>query len=253
MKRVLVVLAFLAFVTTAWIFTRSTFQSDGDNIVLRKSSPASETEIPTTKRQPAYATVPKQNREQLATVPESVEVEIFSTGFRKVRLSPEVYSAVIEKREADLQEIIRKDVAAGINEEARSKEERLRISTQELQAGTTPDQVIQILGSPDRTQVLITNGNTLSLTVGKATSGMEMYWSYWPRVGVPFDGRYGQGYKVLYLYFNDDHRLEKWLWQQPSISYAGSLNMVRKQKDYWEGAHTISPPPPADSITDDLF
>ncbi len=149
-----------------------------------------------------------------------------------------------------LEEIISKDVVDGINAEARAKEARLRQAAAQLSPGITGQQVLQVLGQPDTAKVLVTNGweqrwvAVPTNTVLATAPGLRL--GYWPRVGVPFNGKNGQGYQVLYVWLDQQAKVAAWRWARPSVLGAGSLSSIRAQDDYWRGVHELSGPPPVE-------
>jgi hypothetical protein len=161
---------------------------------------------------------------------------------------PASHAAVIQQERQQLQAVITKDKEDGINGEVRDKEAKLRKLTEQMRSGLSLDEVIQLIGDPDVVQIVTTESHVVSKTrkgsVKEVPLGARMITSYWPRAGVLFDGRNGQGYEVLYLLFDGDRKLERWLWEQPHPRFDGTFGMVRRAKEYWEGKHDKSEAPP---------
>ena len=82
---------------------------------------------------------------------ENTPVEVFSSswGFQPTRISAESARRQKERRDQELQGIISKDVAEGVNAEARAKEARLRGLVGQLRVDFSPEEAFQVLGQPD--------------------------------------------------------------------------------------------------------
>lgn len=178
-------------------------------------------------------------------------VEYRSVGldpFSSTRMNNSEYAAFVRAEEARVQEVVSRDFADGINAEARKKQARLKEQSKSLRQGLTIPDVLKTLGAPDTIRVVVTNGEAVSMrdvhVASPADAPPQAIFGYWPRVGVPFNGKNGQGYQVLYLVLNSDRRLAFWQWERPVVIYAGTINGIRRQKEYWEGVHELSPPPP---------
>ena len=169
-------------------------------------------------------------------------------GFQPMKYPAAALKQWRKEQEVRLSETIAKDMADGINSEAREKQARLRSLCSSLKRGQTLSEVMAILGTPDVLQTLSTENDAVVVRqVAMAellSQRTRTVASYWPRVGVPFDGRNGQGYEVLWVVMDDAHLVESWLWQQPSPAYAGSIGTVSVQREYWEGKHAKSGSPP---------
>jgi hypothetical protein len=177
-------------------------------------------------------------------------VTFFSTmtGFAKLGLPSSAHHAFLEKREAAFRDVVAKDIADEINAATRARESTLRERTRELQNGAALTDVTNSLGLPDvvRMTRLSEHGASIQRValVDEVPFDAHVEISYWPRVGVAFDGRNGQGYKVLFMLFDHQRRLEAWTWQQPEEQYVGSISDVQRQQEYWRGKHEASGPPP---------
>jgi len=155
--------------------------------------------------------------------------------------------------------IIKQDIATGINQQVRTKEVKLRAAASSLRLGEKLEDSKSILGVPDIVFTIvmeceISDGRFAGLkrfdakmaaSFGKDFSGEATFLvsSYWPRVGNPFDGRNGQGYRVLYLVADQSRTLRHWFWEQPTTSYEGLSAANISERKYWEGATTNSPAP----------
>jgi len=202
------------------------------------------------------SSVAAQLEAEAAIGSEYIEVQVYvpGSGLQTKKLIRDAYEA----RERELVAIIEKDIALGLNSETRAKERRLRELVEQLRVGLTVEAVTNILGPPDRLEAIVTqiegqgryvNTSPIpSLTAAPLNS--EVVASYWPRVGVPFDGRNGQGYKVLSLSFSTELRLEAWNWHQVQPAYVGGLGSLRNEVEFWRGSHAASPPPPAGMLVD---
>jgi hypothetical protein len=155
--------------------------------------------------------------------------------------------------------IIKKDLVSGINQQVRNKEAKLQAAVSNLRLGEKLEDSKRILGVPDivfeiAMECEIIDGRFAGLkrfdtkvaaSFGKdfSTETTFLVSSYWPRVGVPFDGRNGQGYRVLYLVADRSRTLRCWFWEQPTPSYKGLITANISERQYWEGATTNSPAP----------
>lgn len=125
----------------------------------------------------------------------------------------------LEAKRQTLENAIAQDLAAGINAQVREREAHLRKLAEELQIGMTPEQVIQILGSPDSVKAQIVAPTEFGLQpialADRPRAGRATYYSYSPIAGVPFDARHGLGFQALQLRFDTQTRLEKWCFETP--------------------------------------
>jgi hypothetical protein len=183
---------------------------------------------------------------------EMKEATFYMGTIRKLKLKPEELARIVEQRDKQLKETIQKDVADGINSETRARESEIEALSENLQAGMSLQSVTNLLGMPDRIQSLMINGQTNFINVvdsfTQIPTNASLCISYWPRTGLPFDARNGQGYKVLYLQFDEHENLEQWVWQQPGSGSAGDMNTIAAQVQYWHGVYRISPPPPKGAL-----
>jgi hypothetical protein len=152
-----------------------------------------------------------------------------------------------EAREAAFQAVVALDTASGINTEVRERESDLRSRLKQVQSGALLSDVISIMGTPHMVIALWEKPGLTTVvriaSVEEAAPDVALEISYWPRVGVPFDGRNGQGYKVLHLRFDATRSLRGVEWRYPGYTISGSLNMVMQQREYWRGKHEVSGPP----------
>ena len=173
------------------------------------------------------------------------------SGFQPLKLSSESIENVRRKAEERLFSTVNKDKTDEINEAVRAKEQKLRKLSRALNKGLQSKDVIVIMGQPDVIQIVqrSTKDRTVSRisranSVANVPPDTSFVFSYWPRVGVSFNGKNGQGYEVLYLLFDNQGTLERWFWEQPDPVPSGSLRDRMDQKKYWEGEHQNSTAPP---------
>ena len=144
-------------------------------------------------------------------------------------------------------EVMAKDMADGINGDVRFKESVLRQAAAQLQPAMAPTQVIAVLGRPDTAKRLVFHGTEHQWDgtpiPAESEEARNVCFGYWPRVGVPFDGRNGQGYQVLYVRFDAAGLVAKWEWTPPTI-VRGSARSLRFPLPYWGGTQETSGPPP---------
>jgi hypothetical protein len=180
-----------------------------------------------------------------------VEVDTLLAGIRKVKMPADEYERAAREEKQKFDEVIQKDLAAGLNAEVRGRQERLQLLAVNLHGGMTVTDVFKLMGSPDRLESVIQDphirGTEYVRSLEEAASDAVLCISYWPRTGLPFDGRNGQGYKVLYVQFDSQRKLERSLWHQPEPSYAGSPSMLSRLERFWKGAYESSPPPPEEA------
>jgi hypothetical protein len=109
------------------------------------------------------------------------------------------------------------------------------------------EEVVRFMGPPDSVYTLITDphvrGIEYAASLDAVATNAQICISYWPRVGVPFDGRNGQGYKIFYAQFDDQRKLQKWLWQAPRPSLGGTLGTQARQERFWRGSYEVGPRP----------
>jgi hypothetical protein len=169
---------------------------------------------------------------------------------RAMPLSAAELAAVHEAR--SVEEVIAMDVADGINAEVREKEALLRKRAENLLAGLSPHQAIEFMGLPDTAKKWVVEGDQAKpvdlLSSDEYWHVASGYFGYWPRVGVPFNGKNGQGYHVLYLWFDANGQLASWQWKRPVIDFMGGVGKIAlTEQDYWFGIHEKSGPPPVES------
>lgn len=155
--------------------------------------------------------------------------------------------------------VVAMDISESINEAVRERERALQRLAAQVSAGSKISDVISVIGRPDVVDLI----EIERADDGGHIGGIETYEvhrtnvvpsiaitnevitaiSYWPRVGVPFNGKNGQGYRVLYLAFDQNGILKTSFWEQPSPVIRGRLAANPQEKSFWNGEFEKSPPP----------
>jgi hypothetical protein len=200
-------------------------------------------------RDVTISNVPKQTLSGQHTRMVVATIYLPGTCLFRLKMPEAEHLAILADQEKRYQATVEQDIRDGLNAEVRDREQALSKKAELLHEGQTTDEVVRLLGTPHMVKhVEMADHGALiervaSVDAVGAGSGMEL--SYWPRVGVPFDGRNGQGYKVLFLYLDREHTLKLWSLAQPYPFYGkGTLTDRIRFRPYWEGSFTNSPAPP---------
>ncbi len=123
-------------------------------------------------------------------------------------------------RDQQAREAVQKrDVAAGINAEARTAEDALKATSERLTVGLTPVEVIALLGKPETIQAFATIDGFRQRTAipleAQATAKGETFYTYFPFQAARGDDRNGLSWQVLTLQFDEQRRVVKWAWETP--------------------------------------
>ena len=169
-------------------------------------------------------------------------------GFKIKQMSDADYQTHQDKKEARYREAVKRDLADGINEDVRANEVWLSKKVGGLNLGQALDSVTNLFGAPHLIRVISMSGKLRTTqnieSLAQVSPGSEFEISYWPRVGVPFDGRNGQGYKVLFLQFDSEQKLKYWSMEQPLLPTGMTGSQAFAMKAYFYGKTEKSGPPP---------
>lgn len=158
------------------------------------------------------------------------------------------YLAELKAKEMRIAKVIQNDVRDGINSQVRNRELEMRRLVDQFHSGMSKQEVISRIGPPHTTHKVVSQGKLTTITrtyeFSETAPESTSIFTYWPRVGVPFDGRNGQGYWIVHLHFGTNQLLDNWSWSEPAYVLSGSGETRRRQAEHWDGSFEISSVPP---------
>ena len=148
-----------------------------------------------------------------------VPTEHLSSGIPPTLITREQATAYAMRGQQAREAVQKRDVAAGINVEARAAEDALKAASTRLSVGLTPAQVIALLGQPESVQAFVTIEGFRQRDViplaAQATAKGETFFGYFPFQAARGDDRNGLSWQVLTVQFDEQRRVVKWAWETP--------------------------------------